>query len=86
MGPVIHQRARDKFLAAVEEGKKSGKIVAGGNALREGEYANGYFVQPTIIDQLPLEHHLFYEELFLPVLTVGQVNSLEEAIQLSNKA
>ncbi len=86
MGPVIHQRARDKYLAAVEEGKKSGKIVAGGNALRDGEYTHGYFVQPMIIDGLPLEHHLFYEELFLPVLTVGQVNSLEEAIQLSNRA
>lgn len=87
MGPVIHQRARDKFLAAVEEAKKgNGSIAAGGNALREGDYAHGYFVQPTIIDGLPLDHHLFYEELFLPVLTVGQVGSLEEAIALSNKA
>ncbi|NUO82667.1 aldehyde dehydrogenase family protein [candidate division KSB1 bacterium] len=87
MGPVIHQRARDKFLATVEEAQKGGgKIVAGGNALREGEYAHGYFVQPTIIDGLPLDHPLFYEELFLPILTVGQVRSLAEAIQLSNKA
>ncbi len=87
MGPVIHKRAQDKFLAAVEEAKKSGgNVVAGGNALREGEYAHGYFVEPTIVDSLPTTHPLFYEELFLPFLTIGQVSSLEEAIQLSNQA
>ena len=44
----------------------------------------GTFVEPTIVDGLPLDHSLFRNELFLPFLVVGAVDSLDEAIRDSN--
>ena len=46
--------------------------------------ANGTFVQPTIVDGLPLDHELFHRELFLPFLAVGAVGSLDEALTAAN--
>ncbi len=87
MGPVIHKKAQEKFAAAAKEATNSGgKILHGGRVLRDGAFAHGYYVEPTIVDDLPRTHHLFYDELFLPFLTVAAVDSLEEAIQLSNQA
>jgi 1-pyrroline-5-carboxylate dehydrogenase len=87
LGPVINRSAYDKFAAVVSEAKDgNGSIVAGGEQITAEEFANGFFVQPTIVDGLPRHHRLFYEELFLPVLAVATVDALEEAIKLSNKA
>jgi 1-pyrroline-5-carboxylate dehydrogenase len=83
LGPVINQGAYEKFAAAASEARTGGgNVVAGKN---DG-FGHGYFVQPTIVDGLPRHHRLFYEELFLPFLTVASVDSLEEAVKLSNKA
>ncbi len=84
MGPVVNQKAYDKFAAAVEEARRDGTILTGGRQLREGDFANGYFVEPTIVDHLPRDHRIFKEELFLPFLAVGEIESLEEGVQLSN--
>ncbi len=87
MGPVIHKKAQEKFAAAVKEAKDSGgKILFGGRVLKDGLYAHGFYVEPTIVDGLSASHHLFYDELFLPFLAVCNVASLEEAIDLSNQA
>jgi 1-pyrroline-5-carboxylate dehydrogenase len=87
LGPVINRGAYDKFAATVSEAKDgNGTIVAGGEQIRSDGFEHGYFVAPTIVDDLPRHHRLFYEELFLPFLTVGTVDSLEEAVKLSNKA
>jgi 1-pyrroline-5-carboxylate dehydrogenase len=87
LGPVINQGAYDKFAAAVNEAKNGGgTFLAGGGQIKDENFAHGYFVQPTIVDGLPRHHRLFYEELFLPFLAVASVDSLEEAVKLSNKA
>ena len=49
------------------------------------ELAKGYFCALTIVDGLPLDHPLFCEELFVPFLLVGTVDSLEQAIEEANK-
>jgi 1-pyrroline-5-carboxylate dehydrogenase len=87
LGPVINQGAFEKFAAAASEARNGGgNIVAGGEQIKSDGFGHGYFVQPTIVDGLPRHHRLFYEELFLPFLTVASVDSLEEAVKLSNKA
>jgi len=87
LGPVINRGAYDKFAAAVSEAKDgNGTIVAGGEQINGDGFEHGYFVKPTIVDDLPRHHRLFYEELFLPFLAVATVDSLEEAVKLSNKA
>src|SRR5581483_9657553 len=86
LGPVINEDAVKTYERAVAQARKDGgKILTGGRRLTDGELAHGYFVEPTIIDGLPTSHPLFSEELFVPITVVGDVTSLDEAIELSNK-
>lgn len=85
LGPIINDSAVKKFEKAVEIAKKDGKIIYGGLVLKDSEYKNGYYVQPTIVTGLPQEHELVKEELFLPFVCVLEFDSLDEAIRLANK-
>lgn len=85
MGPVIHERSVKTYLGAVESAKKGGRILVGGERLTGGLYDKGHFVAPTVAE-LPLDHELFFRELFVPFLAVGKVKSLDEALAECNKA
>jgi 1-pyrroline-5-carboxylate dehydrogenase len=85
MGPVINERALAKFTQAVDEARRDGgTIEIGGEVLSDGDAARGYFPTPTVVSGLPLEHRLFRDELFVPFLVVGEVDSLDEAIEQAN--
>jgi 1-pyrroline-5-carboxylate dehydrogenase len=85
-GPVINQRAYDAYRSYVEEARAGGgRILEGGRVLTEGALANGYFVAPTLVDELPRDHRLFKEELFVPFVALATVSSLEEAIEEANR-
>jgi 1-pyrroline-5-carboxylate dehydrogenase len=85
MGPVINEGAVRTFEDAVARAKKDGgKILAGGNRIMTEPFNHGYFVEPTLIDGLPVDHPLFKEELFVPITVVADVVSLDQAIDLAN--
>jgi 1-pyrroline-5-carboxylate dehydrogenase len=84
-GPVINAKAVKTFDGAVVSAKNGGKILLGGERLKGGVFDKGNFVAPTIA-ALPLDHELFFRELFVPFLAVGKVKSLDQAIAESNKA
>ena len=85
MGPVINERALRKFTDAVEEAKRDGgQIEVGGDVRHDAGTERGYFPSPTVVTGLPTSHRLFRDELFVPFIVVGEVDSLEEALQLSN--
>jgi 1-pyrroline-5-carboxylate dehydrogenase len=84
LGPLINEAAVAKYEAAVRLGKKEGRLVHGGARLQDEPFSHGCFVEPAIIDQAPKSSRLFQEEYFAPVLAVAEVQSLEEAIALSN--
>ncbi|HEX7196361.1 MAG TPA: aldehyde dehydrogenase family protein [Candidatus Limnocylindria bacterium] len=85
MGPVINKRALETFQQAADEARSDGgTIEIGGEVLRDGEAERGFFPTPTVVTGLPLEHRLFHEELFVPFLVVGEVDSLEQAIDEAN--
>ncbi len=84
-GPVIHERALKTFLGAAESAQKGGKILLGGERLKGGLFDKGWFAAPTIA-ALPLDHEIFFRELFAPFLAVGKVKSLDQAIAEANKA
>jgi 1-pyrroline-5-carboxylate dehydrogenase len=85
-GPVINRRAYDAYQSYVEEARAGGgRILVGGRVLTEGGLANGYFVAPTVVDELPRDHRLFREELFVPFVTLATVESLDEAIDEANR-
>jgi 1-pyrroline-5-carboxylate dehydrogenase len=84
LGPVIHERAYRAYERYVEQARRDGRILAGGRLLREGDLAHGYFVSPTVVDGLPHGHALFREEMFVPIVCLAGVSSLDEALALAN--
>ena len=86
LGPVINNDSISKFENAVNLAKKDGKIIFGGNKITNSECENGYFVQPTIVTDLPKDHKLMTDELFLPFLCIDTYDDFDEAITLANKS
>jgi 1-pyrroline-5-carboxylate dehydrogenase len=85
MGPVINQPALDKFTRAADEAREAGgTIEVGGEVLRDDETERGFYPTPTVVTGLPLDHRLFRDELFVPFLVVGEVDSLDQAIHEAN--
>jgi len=83
-GPVINPAAVATYERAVEMAKKDGSILNGGNRMDAGDLAKGYYVEPTIV-KAPLTSAVFTEEFFVPVLAVGEIDSLEQGIEEANK-
>lgn len=83
MGALTSRQQYDKVLAAIAEGKRSGaKLVAGGEPVSGVD--RGYFVQPTVFSEVPLDSALWREEIFGPVLAVRAFDTEEEAVELAN--
>ncbi len=86
VGPVINRRAVATYERAVAEARRDGRILFGGEVLKDGAYAHGHFVTPTVVDRLPLDHRLFRDELFVPFVAVAEVGSLQEALTWANRS
>jgi 1-pyrroline-5-carboxylate dehydrogenase len=84
LGPIIDERAVGRYLAAVSDARRDGRVLAGGERLSEGDLARGTFVEPTVVGYLPADHRLFQDELFVPFTAVHAVDSLDEALRLAN--
>ncbi len=83
VGPVIDEKAVKRFQDAVAS-VSGGRVAVGGSRLTGGGFDNGTYVAPTVVVDLPVEHPLFRNELFLPFLVVAPVDSLDEALDLAN--
>jgi 1-pyrroline-5-carboxylate dehydrogenase len=84
MGPVANQWAYDDFKSFTEDLSQHGEFVAGGKVLTEGEYGKGYFCEPTIAVDVPLDHKLWKQEMFLPITMIAKVKNLDEAMKIAN--
>ena len=83
-GPVINGRAVERYQRAVAQARKEGTLLLGGTRLSGGIFDRGHFVAPTVA-RLPLESTLFQEELFVPLVAVGDVSGLDQAIAETNR-
>jgi 1-pyrroline-5-carboxylate dehydrogenase len=84
LGPIIDERAVDRHQVAVAEARRDGTVFTGGEHLTDGDLDRGFYVEPTVVGNLPASHRLFQDELFAPFTAVAAVDSLDEAIRLSN--
>jgi 1-pyrroline-5-carboxylate dehydrogenase len=80
MGPVINKSAYSDYQKFIGDLRQSGRILYGGKVLD----ANGYFVMPTIVDELPEDHYLWQTEMFLPIVTIAAFTNLDEAMKRAN--
>jgi alpha-ketoglutaric semialdehyde dehydrogenase len=85
LGPVVNKRQQQNILAAIVKAKADGGTIhCGGGAPTEDELADGYYIQPTVIDGLQPEADLSCKEIFGPVATLHPVDTLEQALKLAN--
>lgn len=82
MGPVIDARAQKRLRGSIEAATPDMPLVRDG---RQGVPEEGFFVGPTLVDEVRPEHSLFSEELFGPVLGLMRPGSLQEAIEWINR-
>jgi 1-pyrroline-5-carboxylate dehydrogenase len=85
VGPLIDEAVLARFDRACAAARQDGRIVLGGHRLLEGAYAAGNYVAPTIVSDLPADHWLNFEELFLPFLSVQRCRTLAEGIARGNR-
>lgn len=84
VGDMHFNKVKDCIKLAKEEG---GTILTGGNAVNpEGRCANGYFIEPTVIEGLGPSCRTNMEEIFGPVVTLQKFNGMEEALSLANSS
>ena len=85
MGPLINQPAREKVLRYIDIGRQEGaRLRIGGGVHDAGACAKGHFFQPTIFDQVKPGMRIAQEEIFGPVLSIIEVKSFDEAVEVMN--
>jgi 1-pyrroline-5-carboxylate dehydrogenase len=84
LGPVIDQKAVDRHQQAVSEARRDGRVFVGGERLGDRGLDRGFYVEPTVVGDLPADHRLFRDELFAPFTAVHAVDSFDDAIRLAN--
>ncbi len=83
MGALVNQAQYQRVLGHIDRGLSAGaKLVCGGN--RPADLARGYFLQPTVFTEVPLDSALWCEEIFGPVVCVRSFATEAEAIALAN--
>ncbi|MGU9951048.1 MAG: aldehyde dehydrogenase family protein [Gammaproteobacteria bacterium WSBS_2016_MAG_OTU1] len=83
MGPLISQEQHERVMEYIQRGKDGGATLACGGE-RPAELTKGYFVQPTIFDQVDPAADIAQHEIFGPVLSVSQFSDEEEALHMAN--
>lgn len=84
MGPAIDAAQLETDLKYIEIGKTEGKLLFGGRRLSDGELKHGFFVEPTVFEDVKPKARLWQEEIFGPVLSVARAKSFEQALELAN--
>ena len=86
VGAIVSKEHYSKILKYIGIAKEEGgEILCGGNAIHpEGDYKNGYYIEPTIIVNLNQQCRTNQEEVFGPVVSVDTFETIDEAIEKAN--
>jgi aldehyde dehydrogenase (NAD+) len=85
IGPVINKNALEKIHSYTKIGQDEGaKLLVGGEILEEGKLAGGNYYAPTLFTDVTPNMRIAQEEIFGPVVSLIEVGSLEEAIEVNN--
>ena len=83
MGPVANQGAYEDYQRFVADLRSGGANILHGGAVLP-EVGNGYYVAPTIADNLPQDHYLWQQEMFLPIVTITGFDDFADAMTKAN--
>ena len=86
LGPLMSKPHFDKVMSCIELAKREGgRILCGGNALQlSGRLAGGWFIEPTLVEGLPMSATFCQEEVFGPVVSLHRFDTEAEALALAN--
>jgi betaine-aldehyde dehydrogenase len=83
LGPLVSRRQYDAVLAAIEDARRAGANVATGGGRAPG-FDKGFFVEPTVLTDVPTDSSAWREEIFGPVVCVRPFVDEAEAVRLAN--
>ncbi|BAU31748.1 CoA-acylating methylmalonate-semialdehyde dehydrogenase [Microcella alkaliphila] len=87
MGPLITKEHRDKVAGYLDVAEEDGAtIVVDGRGIEVDGAADGFWLGPTLIDNVPTTSRVYTEEIFGPVLSVVRVSSYDEGLALINSS
>lgn len=87
MGPIVSQKAKDRVLGYIDRGQSEGAaLVLDGRTTRVKGYERGYYLGPTIFDNVNTDMAIAKEEIFGPIGAVIETSNLDEAIDFINKS
>ena len=85
MGPVVTAAAKQRIEGLIDSGERQGaKVTVDGRGLRVPGFEDGFFVGPTVLDQVEQSMEVYTEEIFGPVLSVVRTDTDDAAINLIN--
>ncbi|MGI9103393.1 MAG: L-glutamate gamma-semialdehyde dehydrogenase [Terriglobales bacterium] len=82
MAAVINEGSMKSILGYIQQGTKDGRLITGGR--RAEKAGEGYFIQPTVIADIPPKSKLEQEEIFGPVLAVIKSRNFDHALEIAN--
>ncbi len=86
MGPVVTAQAKERITGYIAQGDAAGAtLVEDGRALRVSGFDDGFWVGPTLFDQVTPEMTIYTEEIFGPVLVNVRAQNLDDALALINR-
>ncbi len=84
-GPVINEKALTKMLNAVDAARQRGAVVlAGGHRLTGPEHRTGFYLAPTLVENVPADDEISQTELFGPIACLYRARDFGEALALAN--
>jgi malonate-semialdehyde dehydrogenase (acetylating)/methylmalonate-semialdehyde dehydrogenase len=85
MGPLVTREHRDRVSGYVDAGESAGaKVVVDGREVRPDGAADGFWLGPTLLDNVTPDMSVYTDEIFGPVLAVLRVDTYEQALDLIN--
>jgi malonate-semialdehyde dehydrogenase (acetylating)/methylmalonate-semialdehyde dehydrogenase len=84
MGPVITAQARARVADYVARSQRDGAVIVIDGRERFGENEPGFFIGPSIVDEVTTEMDVYRDEVFGPLLVVLRAESFEEALEIVN--
>ncbi len=85
LGPVINERQLGNMVAAVDAARQRGaKVLVGGHRLTGGAHEGGYYMAPTVIENVSPDDEISRTEVFGPVTCLYRVAGFAEALALAN--
>ncbi|OZI47360.1 aldehyde dehydrogenase family protein [Bordetella genomosp. 5] len=84
LGPLATARQLDTVLGYLDIGKQEARLLCGGEQLKDGDFAHGYYVTPAVFDDVARDARIAREEIFGPVIALIEVQGYDDAIACAN--